>query len=44
MPAKFAAVAWRHYVTCNTLGDPALIAVMREFRKAYTDKAPELIP
>ena len=43
MPAKFAAVAWTRYVTCNQLGDPQ-IAVMREFRKAYTDKAPEFIP
>jgi hypothetical protein len=43
MDAKFAAVAWTRYVTCDELGEPQL-QVMRDFREAYTDKAPELIP
>jgi hypothetical protein len=43
MDAKFAAVSWTRYVTCDELGTEQL-QVMRDFRAAYTDKAPELIP
>jgi hypothetical protein len=43
MDANFAAVAWTRSVLCDELGEPQL-QVMRDFRKAYTDKAPELIP
>ena len=43
MPAKFAAVAWTRYVTCDRL-TTASLDVMRQFRKAYTDKGPEFIP
>ena len=42
MPAQFAATAWTHSIACPTLTtrrrrDP-------RFRKAFTDKGPELIP
>jgi hypothetical protein len=43
MDARFAAVSWTRYVTCDELGE-AQQDVMRQFREAYTDKAPELIP
>ena len=43
MPAAFAATAWTHSITCSSLTPQALDA-MREFRKGYTDKAPEFIP
>jgi hypothetical protein len=43
MPSQFALAAWTKSLTCNTL-DAKSIAVMRQFRKAYTDKGPELIP
>src|SRR3954452_13777909 len=43
MPSQFALAAWTKSLTCNTL-DAKSIAVMRRFRKAYTDKGPELIP
>jgi hypothetical protein len=43
MPAPFAATAWTKSITCPTLSTPALGA-MREFRTAFTDKAPEIIP
>jgi hypothetical protein len=43
MPARFAATAWTKLITCPTLSTKAL-AAMREFRTAFTDKAPELIP
>ncbi|HEX7299529.1 MAG TPA: DUF3105 domain-containing protein [Solirubrobacteraceae bacterium] len=43
MPASFAATAWTKSITCSSLTPRALDA-MREFRKAFTDKAPELIP
>ena len=43
MPTQFALVAWTKSLTCDTL-DAKSIAVMRQFRKAYTDKGPELIP
>jgi hypothetical protein len=43
MPAQFAATAWTKSITCPTLSTQALGA-MREFRTAFTDKGPELIP
>jgi Protein of unknown function (DUF3105) len=43
MPAQFAAAAWTKSITCPTLSTQALGA-MREFRSAFTDKGPELIP
>jgi hypothetical protein len=43
MPAKFAAVAWTRSLTCDRL-DEASLDVMRKFREAYTDKAPEFRP
>src|SRR3954452_3034662 len=43
MPTRFALTAWTKSLTCNTL-DSKSTAVMRSFRKAYTDKGPELIP
>jgi hypothetical protein len=43
MAPKFAAVSWTRSVTCDRLDDSSL-DVMRKFREAYTDKAPELIP
>jgi hypothetical protein len=43
MPTQFALVAWTKALTCNTL-DAKSEAVMRQFRKAFTDKGPELIP
>jgi hypothetical protein len=43
MTAQFAATAWTKSITCPTLTPQALNA-MRDFRKAYTDKAPEFVP
>jgi hypothetical protein len=43
MPAEFAATAWTKSITCPTLSTQA-IGAMREFRQAFTDKAPEFIP
>lgn len=43
MPVQFAATAWGKSITCSTLSPRALTA-MRDFRKAFTDKAPEFIP
>jgi uncharacterized protein DUF3105 len=43
MPAKFAAVSWTRSLTCDRLDDASL-DVMRKFREAYTDKAPEFRP
>src|SRR3954463_618423 len=43
MPSQFALAAWTKSLTCDKL-DAKSIAVMRQFRKAYTDKGPELIP
>jgi len=43
MPTQFALVAWTKLLTCDTL-DAKSMDVMRQFRKAYTDKGPELIP
>ncbi len=43
MPTQFALVAWTKSLTCDTL-EAKSMDVMRQFRKAYTDKGPELIP
>jgi hypothetical protein len=43
MPSQFAAAAWTKSIACPTLSRQALGA-MREFRTAFTDKAPEIIP
>jgi len=43
MPAEFAATAWTKSITCPTL-TTAAVGAMREFRAAFTDKGPELIP
>jgi hypothetical protein len=43
MPAKFALVAWTKSLTCDQLTSKSE-DVMRAFRKAYTDKGPEIIP
>jgi uncharacterized protein DUF3105 len=43
MPANFAATAWTKSLTCPQLTEQS-VAALREFRKAYTDKAPEFIP
>jgi hypothetical protein len=43
MTHQFALVAWTKSLTCDKL-DAKSEDVMRAFRKAYTDKGPELIP
>jgi type II secretory pathway pseudopilin PulG len=43
MPTQFALVAWTKSLTCDKLTDQSM-DVMRDFRKAYTDKGPEFIP
>jgi uncharacterized protein DUF3105 len=43
MPTQFALVAWTKSLKCNELNDKTK-DVMRQFRKAFTDKGPELIP
>jgi hypothetical protein len=43
MPSRFALAAWTKLLTCNALNAKSM-AVMRQFRKAYTDKGPEFIP
>jgi hypothetical protein len=43
MPSQFALVAWTKSLTCDKL-DAKSEDVMRQFRKAFTDKGPELIP
>jgi hypothetical protein len=43
MPSQFALAAWTKLLTCNSLNAKSM-AVMRQFRKAYTDKGPEFIP
>jgi hypothetical protein len=42
MPYAVAAVAWTHILGCKTFDDRAFDA-LRDFRKAYTDQAPEKI-
>jgi hypothetical protein len=43
MPSRFALAAWTKLLTCNSLSSQSM-DVMREFRKAFTDKGPEFIP
>jgi hypothetical protein len=43
MPTQFALTAWTKSLTCDKL-TPQSMAVMRDFRKAFTDKGPEFIP
>ena len=43
MPSQFALAAWTKLLTCDQL-TPKSLAVMRTFRKAFTDKGPEFIP
>jgi len=43
MPTQFGLAAWTKSLTCDKL-TPQSIDVMRQFRKAYTDKGPEFIP
>ena len=43
MTSQFALTAWTKSLTCDEL-TPKSIAVMRAFRKAFTDKGPEFIP
>ena len=43
MPTQFGLAAWTKLLTCDKL-TPQSIDVMRQFRKAYTDKGPEFIP
>lgn len=43
MPYEVAASAWQHYIGCPKF-TPRVFDAIRNFRKAYTDKAPEKIP
>jgi hypothetical protein len=43
MPSQYAAVAWTKSLTCDKLTTKG-IDVMRQFRKQFTDKGPELSP
>ena len=43
MPTQFGLAAWTKSLTCDKL-TPQSLAVMRQFRKAFTDKGPEFIP
>jgi hypothetical protein len=43
MPSEFAATAWTKSISCPQMSTQSVDA-MREFRKSYTDKAPEFIP
>src|SRR3954454_1993275 len=43
MPSQFALAAWTKLLTCKALNAKSM-DVMRQFRKAYTDKGPEFIP
>ncbi len=43
MPFEAAAVAWRHYVGCESY-TPKAIDAMRAFRDVYVDTAPEQVP
>ena len=43
MPSQFALAAWTKLLTCNALNAKSM-DVMRQFRKAFTDKGPEFIP
>lgn len=43
MPYQVAASAWQHYLGCPRF-TPKVFDAIRNFRKTYTDKAPEQIP
>jgi hypothetical protein len=43
MPYAIAATAWGHLIGCSTFS-PKLFDALRDFRDAYVDKGPELIP
>jgi hypothetical protein len=43
MPTQYALVAWTKSLTCDKLTAESE-GVMRQFREAFTDKGPELIP
>ncbi len=43
MQPQVAAVAWRHYMSCNEF-TPAALDAFRAFRDALVDKAPEQVP
>jgi len=43
MPAAVAATAWTHSLTCSKMS-PGVYDAVRDFRAAYTDKGPEIIP
>jgi hypothetical protein len=43
MPTQYALVAWTKSLTCEKLTSQSE-DVMRQFRKAFTDKGPEFIP
>jgi hypothetical protein len=43
MSPKFALVAWTRSLTCNAL-TPQSEQAMKDFRAAFTDKGPEIIP
>jgi hypothetical protein len=43
MPYQVAATAWQHALTCSRF-NPRIFDAIRDFRTAYTDKAPELVP
>lgn len=43
MPAAVSATAWTQSLTCATM-NPRVYDAVRDFRTAYTDKGPELIP
>jgi hypothetical protein len=43
MPTQYALVAWTKSLTCEKLTTKSE-DVMRQFRKAFTDKGPEFIP
>ncbi|MDP2711818.1 MAG: DUF3105 domain-containing protein [Solirubrobacteraceae bacterium] len=43
MPFEVAAVAWRHYMACETF-TPRTIEALRVFRDELVDKGPETVP
>ena len=43
MDAQVAAVAWRHYMTCDEFTSQTIDA-FRKFREALVDQAPEVVP
>ena len=43
MPYAVAATAWDHLIGCETF-NAKTVEALDEFRKAYVDKGPELVP